>query len=104
MPFIYTIVNNRTQQTYVGKALNVKARWKAHRVDANRADPTSYIGRALRKHGVVNFNFTIVEECPSEEAAYAAEVRWISALGSISPGGYNLDSGGMGGKTASASL
>jgi len=104
MPFVYLITHNETQKKYVGKANDLRQRWKAHRSSAAKAQPTSYIGMALKAHGVSSFTFSVLEELATEDEAYAAEVRWISTLGTNQPGmGYNLDSGGMGGKTAAAS-
>jgi group I intron endonuclease len=48
---------------------------------------------ALMKYGVDAFSFVILEECGREELN-EREVFWISELGTLSPGGYNLNSGG----------
>lgn len=102
MSFVYLITNNLSQKVYVGKANDLKSRWKAHRHDASRDRPKSCIGWALKKYGVENFTFsTLVSDVPEAEA-YIQEVLWIASLHSNQPGvGYNLDSGGMGGKTSS---
>lgn len=53
----------------------------------------SIIGKALRKYGVENFNQYIFEGI-QEDTLDFVESEMISRLNSISPNGYNLDSGG----------
>ena len=45
------------------------------------------------KYGVDAFSFQILEECKREELN-EKEIYWIAELGTLSPGGYNLTSGG----------
>jgi group I intron endonuclease len=102
MPFVYLITNNLSQKKYVGKANVLSARWKAHRTDAGRERPKSCIGWALKKYGVGNFTFSVLATCVTEDEAYAEEARWVRLFQANQPSaGYNLDSGGMGGKIAS---
>lgn len=97
--FVYLITNNLNQKRYVGKTNNLQVRWKHHKCDRRGR---SYIGRAIRKYGASNFNFTVLDSYPNEEEAYRGEVSWISHFQSNqSDQGYNLDSGGVGGKRAS---
>lgn len=95
--YVYLITNNLSGKRYVGKTNNLKQRWKHH-----RCSRLSYIGRAIRKYGVANFTFQLLEECVSEEDAYTRERYWVAFYKSDQQGsGYNLESGGLGGKTAS---
>jgi len=99
--FVYSITNNLSKKVYIGKTTNLKSRWKYHR-GVKKRGWVSLISRAIRKYGVENFTFTVLASYSSEEEAYSGEVDWISRLQSNDPGkGYNLESGGMGGKRAS---
>ncbi len=103
-PCVYSILNILSGKRYIGKTVNVSERWKSHRVDSNRDRPRSYIGRAIKKHGVGNFTISIIEVCETEEVAYDRESYWIALYASDQRGvGYNLESGGRGGKVASES-
>ena len=51
------------------------------------------IKRALRKHGWANVSVRWIGTFPVE-ALNAAEQHWIAELGTLSPAGYNLTSGG----------
>lgn len=60
------------------------------------------ISRAMRKHGVGSFTFEVLETFQTEEDALWWEGWYIEYLGSHLRGvGYNLDSGGHGGKKLS---
>ena len=99
--FVYSITNNLSRKVYVGKTTDLKSRWKHHRC-THKWGWVSLISRAIRKYGVENFTFTVLASYQSEEEAYLGEVDWISRLQSNNPDmGYNLESGGMGGKIAS---
>lgn len=89
--YIYTISNKLNNKTYVGKSNNTKQRFNNH------FHSKSYIGNALRKYGKENFVFQIIEEYKFEEEAYEAEQFFIQYLGTQTPFGYNLVSGGKGG-------
>lgn len=49
----------------------------------------------MKKHGVSNFKFIIVEECQVELDAYSREQFWIAEYDSLA-NGYNESSGGHG--------
>jgi len=74
---------------YVGQTLNFKKRFRVHQTSH------SYIGRALRKYGVANFNIVLLENVPEEELDYW-EIHYIKECNSVSPNGYNLTYGGKG--------
>lgn len=98
---IYCITNKINGKIYVGQSINIEQRWKAHRTKPyNPNDPQydSFFYRAIRKYGIENFEFSILEQC-SEELLDERECYWIDKLNSFSAG-YNLTPGG-GGKTFS---
>jgi len=64
----------------------------------------SRVSLAIRKYGANNFRFEVIETLSSEEEAYKRETWWIQHLGSNRSGvGYNLEVGGLGGKTVTES-
>ncbi len=98
---VYVIQHVPSGRVYVGKANDVKKRWKWHLADARRGKST-YLCAAIRKYGAKSFALVDVFPFPSEEEAYVAEVAWVKHLqANVSGHGFNSDSGGMGGKTAS---
>lgn len=102
-PCVYLICNLLNGKVYVGKTNNAGHRWAQH-VSASRGKRHHMpIVRAIKKYGAENFTFEVLERFNTEEAALEAECRWISHYESNNPAkGYNLDGGGLGGKTLSA--
>lgn len=96
---IYLIRNSDSGKSYVGQTREtVHRRWSHHRNKALAEDGSSYsaataIARAMRKHGISAFDFSILEVC-KPETLNEREAFWISSLGTLSPSGYNLTAGG----------
>ena len=65
---IYKITNRINQKCYIGQSSNIHKRWNAHRSAAqnpkNRDHQNSHLYRAMRKYGIENFIFEVLEECP----------------------------------------
>ena len=96
MAAVYVIRHRASAKCYVGKAQDPEQRWRQHRVDA-KCGRESALCRALRKYGPDAFVWRVLEQCESDAAAYAAEVRWIRMLDCTTEGhGYNLTGGGEG--------
>lgn len=100
---IYYWRNNINGKGYVGKTLNlqyrmndyVKMRFKLQRV----------FYAAVQKYGLENFTcYKIMDCCPSNVALNYWETYWIGELDTFIDGGngYNLTTGGDGGKLMSA--
>lgn len=66
---IYKITNIENQMTYVGQAADVAERWRQHiKRGVGAETPTqNKLYPAMRKEGVENFMFQLLEECPREE-------------------------------------
>ena len=90
---IYKIKNNINQKEYVGKSTNIDGRWKSHIAQAKNGSQYP-IHRALRKYGVENFTFSILEECDVSELNNK-EIEWVSKLDTYK-NGYNCTRGGEG--------
>lgn len=62
---IYKITNTVNNKKYIGQSINIIDRWREHRQRANNG--TEYLYQAIRKYGIQNFVFEVVEECLIED-------------------------------------
>lgn len=88
---IYKITNTINNKVYIGQSSNIEERWKKHRY----ANDDFTIHKAIRKYGIENFTFSILEEC-SKEYLNDREVYWINYYNSLEEG-YNMIPGGSNG-------
>lgn len=65
MTGIYQITNTTNNKKYIGQSVNITDRWREHRKRANYS--TEYLYQAMRKYGISNFVFEVLEECLVEE-------------------------------------
>ena len=88
---IYKIVNQLDGKPYVGQTVRtLEERFQEH------AKADTYIGNAIRAHGVENFSCEVIEECDTREQLNEREIFWIATLNCKHPNGYNLTDGGEG--------
>ncbi|MBQ3441683.1 MAG: GIY-YIG nuclease family protein [Selenomonadaceae bacterium] len=91
---IYKITNQLDGKSYVGQTTRtIEERFKEH-----AKCKTTYIGNAIRAHGVENFSIEVIEECDTREQLNEREIFWIVTLNCKHPNGYNLTEGGDGSK------
>lgn len=67
---IYKITNNINQHCYIGQSRNIQKRWNNHKIAVYNKNDRGYdypLYRAIRKYGLQNFSFEIIEECSIEE-------------------------------------
>ena len=66
---IYKITNLENQKCYVGQAANIADRWKQHikRGIGAEAPTRNKLYPTMLQHGVENFTFEIIEECPRDK-------------------------------------
>jgi hypothetical protein len=88
--YIYKITNTLNQKIYVGKSKNPKVRWRQHKSHSKKRNTKLYY--AMRKYGVENFTFEILEEC-LESQVNERETYYVSLLEPY----YNMTNGGDGG-------
>lgn len=97
---IYAIVNKVNGKMYIGQSVNITSRWKNHRKTSRNDNDKGYhypLYRAIRKYGLENFDFIILEVC-SEEELDNKEIYWIDFYDTVNKDkGYNLLGGGGGG-------
>lgn len=89
---IYKIENKLSHKCYIGQSTNIEKRWKEHKRAALYYDCQTYIHRAIKKYGIKNFDFQIVELCNKEDLNKKEEY-WIKQLDTFN-NGYNCTTGG----------
>lgn len=101
MSSVYVLRNQVNGKTYVGQAKNPMQRKATHFYVARKNNDKRPLYAAMRKYGIENFSFEILEEC-SDELIDEREKFWVSSLESnVSDKGYNLTSGGQRGQKRS---
>lgn len=97
MTGIYMIKNLINGKCYIGQSINIKRRFKEHKsriLQKSCKEYNSSLYQDIRKFGLQNFSFEVLEEC-SKEYLNEREIFWISYYNANSPFfGYNLLEGG----------
>lgn len=83
------IKNKLNQKVYIGQSNNIERRWSEHK----RSKDSCIIHKAIRKYGVDNFEFSIIQECEVLDLN-RLEIYYIEQYNSVFPNGYNMTSGG----------
>ena len=89
---IYKITNKINGKSYVGQSTDIERRWREHHYRYWNNDNVIYM--AFRKYGIENFDFSIIEECSTQELN-SREEYWINYYDSYY-NGYNETVGGDG--------
>lgn len=92
---IYCIENTLNHKKYIGKAVNIDARWRVHRCELRKGKhPNKHLQSAWNKYGENAFIFYVIREVPIEmlEKAEIAEIERQEATKK----GYNITEGGEG--------
>ena len=95
---IYKIENLINHKKYIGKANNINKRFGEHKRLAFYPTEPSYnypLYKAIRKYGLNNFDFSIIEECKESELN-EKEKYWIDFYNTYKGEGYNQTPGGDG--------
>lgn len=93
---IYKITNQINNKVYIGQSLNIEKRWSDHRTRPFREciDYDKPLYRAIRKYGLDNFLFEVLEECTPEELD-DKEIYYIKKFEATDKDkGYNIALGG----------
>lgn len=98
MKVIYKITNLINSKVYIGQTLDFSQRKSQHLFEGREKSLTDRpLYRSMRKHGIDNFEFEIIEECLTDQIADEREIYWIDYFDSTNPvKGYNLSKGGQG--------
>ncbi len=95
MYFVYVIENLINDKMYIGQTCNPEQR-KAQHLSGSETGCLA-IHNAIKKYGRESFTFVLLEALSSIYLANVREEYWISYLGTVRPGGYNLRHGGRAG-------
>lgn len=86
---IYKITNTINNKIYIGRSIDMRMRWFAHK--RNYLVRNSILYQDMRKYGVENFHFEILEKCNIEKLD-ERERYWIKKLDTHTKG-YNMTTG-----------
>lgn len=95
---IYKISNLINNKVYIGQSVDIHKRWNNHRSayqNPKAHEYNYYLYRSMRKYGIENFNFEVIEECAIDELNQR-EIYWIDYYDSYR-NGYNSTPGGSNG-------
>ena len=91
---VYKITNTINDKVYVGQTLrSIELRWSEH-CRLTKSKHRSAIRCAIALHSPAVFKIEIIDTANTIEELNEKEVFWIDKLNTLSPNGYNLDSGG----------
>lgn len=92
---IYKYQNKINGKIYIGQSVDIEARYRGHKSASFNPKDKDYnmvIHQAIRKYGLENFDFQIIEKCP-QGLLNEREVYWIKYYNSYHKG-YNATEGG----------
>lgn len=85
---IYKITNPKGK-VYIGQSVNIMNRWSQHK----KLKEKSLLHRSLKKYGLENHKFEVVEECGVEQLN-EKELFWTKHFNALHPNGLVLIAGG----------
>lgn len=91
---IYKITNLINNHAYIGQSTNIEDRLRRHKTrykNPNAADYDKILYKAMRKYGIENFSFEILEQCSINELDLK-EKYWIQYYNTFKEG-YNVTQG-----------
>ena len=96
---VYKFENKINHKIYIGQSSNLEERYKKHIQNINDLNKDTYFYRALRKYGLQNFEYTILEEFEyfDQQQLDQLEDYYIKKYNSLLPDGYNMIPGGSNG-------
>ena len=90
---IYGWYNTKSEKWYIGQTIDEEGRFKRHMDYAINKKDDTYFHRALRKYGLENFVYCVLEDNILRENLNLKEIEWIEYYDSFY-NGYNLTTGG----------
>lgn len=96
---IYKFENIINHKIYIGLAVDLQSRYKKHLQNMNDQTHQEVFYKALRKYGLKNFTYEILEEFDNFdlELLSVLEDQYIIKYNSLIPNGYNMIPGGYNG-------
>lgn len=99
MQGIYKITNLINNKCYIGKTNNSDRRWQDHQrlaITPGHKEYDKALYKAMRRYGLNNFSFEMIEELDDYNTSGEREIYWIEYFDSYNKG-YNESKGGDGG-------
>ena len=97
---IYKVTNQINNKSYIGQSKHIEARWRQHHTEPFNINSDTYdviFYKAIRKYGIENFIFEVIEEC-DESMLNEREKYWIAKYNTYvnapNSNGYNMTRGG----------
>ena len=78
-PGIYQITLKADGRSYIGSAINIKQRWKAHIYSSKSAHTKQVIARAIAKYGADSFEWAVLEHCEVADLL-VREQHWLDFI------------------------
>lgn len=76
---VYQIILNDDGRSYIGSAINIQSRWQNHRILSRSTGTKQVIAKALAKYGIENFEWKVLEYCPTN-ILIAREQYWLDTI------------------------
>lgn len=86
---IYKITNLINNKVYIGQSRHIFHRWSEHKLAAKDILNNCPLYLAIRKYGITNFKFEIIEECEPDQLN-DREAYYMYTYNSFCPLGYNV--------------
>jgi group I intron endonuclease len=93
--YLYRIINSINEKVYIGQTIDPNSRWRAHRKRSAADEPKQAIHHAIKKYGNDVFEFEIIACSINQNDADWTEEELIQQYQSLSPTGYNIETGGI---------
>ena len=91
---IYKATNLVNNKIYIGQTTGYLSRRKyQHEYYALKKEDNIYFHNALRKYGIKNFHWEVIEKCKTNIELNEMEFHYIHQYNSKTPNGYNLTDG-----------
>lgn len=90
---IYLITNICNNKKYIGQSKHIERRWAEHKRTYKYDDNRLHLYSAMKKYGINNFEFKVIEECLCEDLDNK-EMYYIQLYNTLVPNGYNIKAGG----------
>lgn len=91
--YIYKFTNKINKKSYIGQSVNPEKRKMEH-IYGRKNKQNTYFDKALKKYGIENFDFEIIDCANSTKNIDELEKKYIIFYNSLKPNGYNILKGG----------
>lgn len=92
---IYKITNKINGKVYIGQTIRtLETRWKEHVLNSFKHKTSMCLHDSIRKYGAENFTIEQIDVASTRDELDKKEIYWIKYYNSLSPNGYNLETGG----------